>query len=724
MASKDTNDKETTKNNKERPEGNPPPGLPRPPRHPMIATWQYLFWALLLIIVPLIGYYGMHDEEPVVQLSQKQFEEKLTSGLVTKMRVIDNNASNIWEIQGEYHDGVLPDDGVRQLGDSANKPQTHSFRSQVIYSDALDEMIREHGPEASRMERGGSFFGSLIVMFLPTLLLIGFFWLMFVRQSRGGGMMSFGKSRARKLEPGKDPITFKDVAGCDEAKEDMQEVVEYLRDPKKFSRLGGRIPRGVLLAGPPGTGKTLLAKAIAGEAKVPFYSISGSDFVEMFVGVGASRVRDMFEEGKKNAPCLIFIDEIDAVGRSRFSGIGGGHDEREQTLNALLVEMDGFETNQGVIVIAATNRPDVLDPALLRPGRFDRQITVDLPDLRGRFAILKIHAAKTKLAEEVDLRVIARGTPGFSGADLANLINEAALGATRKNHDAVDMMDLEEARDKVRWGKERRSHRLDDKVRKITAYHEAGHALIGMLCPNAMPLHKITIIPRGASLGATMSLPENDEVMKSKKELLDFIAVCYGGRTAEELIFGDVSTGAAMDIKQATDIAKKMVCQWGMSERLGLVNYSGGREEHIFIGRDITRAEDFSQETAREIDLEIRHIVDTECDRVHHLLQENLDKLKLLAETLLDRETLMAHEVYQLLGMEEPESKRSAEDLAHDFDDPVLQELRQATTADEPKQPETSEDTKPEERPNSDEASSSDKAAAPADKAPESADKQ
>ena len=451
-------------------------------------------------------------------------------------------------------------------------------------------------------------------------------------------------------------VTLADVAGCDEAKEDMQEIVDYLKNPARFSRLGGTIPRGVLLAGPPGTGKTLLAKAIAGEAKVPFFSISGSDFVEMFVGVGASRVRDMFEEGKQNAPCLIFIDEIDAVGRSRFSGIGGGHDEREQTLNALLVEMDGFAANQGVIVIAATNRPDVLDPALLRPGRFDRQITVDLPDLRGRTAILKIHAAKTKLAEDVDLRIISRGTPGFSGADLANLINEAALLATRRNLDAVGMPELEESRDKVRWGKERRSMKLDEAERRNTAYHEAGHALTGMLCKHCTPLHKITIIPRGAALGATMSLPEKDEVSKSRTELLDMLAMIFGGRVAEEVTFNEISTGAAMDIKQATDIAKKMVCQWGMSDSLDTVNYAG-REEHIFVGRDITRSDDFSEATAREIDLEIRRIIDEAKKRAETLLRENQDKLNLLAETLLVRETMNAPEVYELLGMEMPAPK-------------------------------------------------------------------
>ncbi|MFA6724253.1 MAG: ATP-dependent zinc metalloprotease FtsH, partial [Lentisphaeria bacterium] len=455
-------------------------------------------------------------------------------------------------------------------------------------------------------------------------------------------------------------VTFNDVVGIEEAKEDVQEIVEYLKKPAHFKRLGGKIPRGVLMVGPPGTGKTLLAKAIAGEAEVPFFSISGSDFVEMFVGVGASRVRDMFEEGKKCAPCLIFIDEIDSVGRSRFSGIGGGHDEREQTLNALLVEMDGFEANSGVIVLAATNRPDVLDPALLRPGRFDRQIAIDLPDLQGRLAILNVHAKKIAIDPEADMRIVARGTPGFSGADLANLINEAALLATRRNLDKVGLPELEESRDKVRWGKERRSRRIDEKDRRLTAYHEAGHALVGMFCENATPLHKITIIPRGAAyLGATMHLPEQDQVHLSRKELLDHIAVCIGGRLAEEMIFDDVTTGASMDIMQATDIARKMVCQWGMSQKMGFINYAGARE-HIFLGRDLTRSEDYGQETAREIDLEVRLIIDAAYERVRDILHTNLDKLKLLADTLLEKETMNAEEVYALLEMEMPPSKHDS----------------------------------------------------------------
>jgi cell division protease FtsH len=537
----------------------------------------------------------------------------------------------------------------------------------VIYTEALDTLLRNSGVIREARASNG-LLGSLLVSVLPILLLVTVFYFLFNRQIRSAnhGAMMFGKSRARLLNPSQGKVTLKDVAGITEAKEEMQEIVDYLKDPGRFERLGGRIPRGVLMVGPPGTGKTLLAKAIAGEADVPFFSISGSDFVEMFVGVGASRVRDMFDEGKKHAPCLIFIDEIDAVGRSRFSGIGGGHDEREQTLNALLVEMDGFEGNTGVIVLAATNRPDVLDPALLRPGRFDRQITIDLPDLKGRLDILKIHAKKVKLAPDTDLRVIARGTPGFSGADLANLINESALLATRLGKDSIGLAELEESRDKVRWGKERRSLKIDMHDRQVTAYHEAGHALVGMLCEHTEPLHKITIIPRGVSyLGATMQLPEQDRYTMTQNELLDRIAVTMGGRVAELLTFKEITSGAAMDIRQATDIAKKMVCQWGMSDKMGPLSYAG-REEHIFLGRDITRSEDFSQETAREIDLEIRRLVEEGYQRVLKMLTENQDKLELLAKALLEKETLTGAEAYEAVGLEMPPSTVVEDELADD----------------------------------------------------------
>ena len=478
----------------------------------------------------------------------------------------------------------------------------------------------------------------LIVMVLLSML----FW----RQIRmaGRGAMSFGKSRARLMTREKNKTTFKDVAGVDEAREEVQEIIEFLRDPKKFQKLGGRIPKGVLLVGPPGTGKTLLAKAIAGEAEVPFFSISGSDFVEMFVGVGASRVRDMFEQGKKNAPCIIFIDEIDAVGRSRFSGIGGGHDEREQTLNALLVEMDGFDTQEGVIIIAATNRPDVLDQALLRPGRFDRQIVIDLPTLDGREAILKIHAQRIKLATTVDLRRVARGTPGFSGADLANLINEAALLAARRGMDAVQQPDMEEARDKVRWGRERRSRVLDEKEKKLTAYHEAGHAIVLNCVEEAEPLHKVTIIPRGQALGATMQLPEKDRYTEGRKKLEGMLTGLMGGRVAEELVFGDITTGAQSDIKQATRLARMMVCEWGMSPALGPQNFST-REELLFLGREVSRSQDISEETARRIDEEIHRLLHEAYERARTILQQHRDKLDILTQLLIERETLDGMEV-------------------------------------------------------------------------------
>ncbi len=484
---------------------------------------------------------------------------------------------------------------------------------------------------------------------LMTIILIGYLFLARQIRATGKGALSFGKSRARMLTRDKNRSTFKDVAGVEEAKEEVQEVVDFLKDPKKFQRLGGRIPKGVLMIGPPGTGKTLLAKAIAGEADVPFFSISGSDFVEMFVGVGASRVRDMFEQGRKNAPCLIFIDEIDAVGRSRFSGIGGGHDEREQTLNALLVEMDGFDTQEGVIIIAATNRPDVLDPALLRPGRFDRQIVIDLPDLNGRVGILKVHTRSIKLDKDVDLQIIARATPGFSGADLANLVNEAALLAARKNKKGVDTDDLEEARDKVRWGRERRSRVMDEHDKKVTAYHEAGHALCIHLLEGTEPLHKVTIIPRGMYLGATMQLPEKDKHTEGRKELLDQIAGLMGGRIAEELIFGEITSGASGDIKQATRIARLMVTEWGMSDKLGPISY-GERSEPVFLGRDFSRGDAHSEAIAQEIDAEVHRIVTEGQERARAIITEHRDKLEALAQALLEYETLDAENIGEIMS--------------------------------------------------------------------------
>src|ERR1700716_3210452 len=489
-----------------------------------------------------------------------------------------------------------------------------------------------------------------IVGFAPITLFLLVLYFLFCQQNRmaGKGALNFGKSKARMLARDKNKITFRDVAGVEEAKDEVQELVEFLRDPKKFQKLGGRIPKGVLMVGPPGTGKTLLARAIAGEADVPFFSISGSDFVEMFVGVGASRVRDMFEQGKKSAPCIIFIDEIDAVGRHRGHGVGGGHDEREQTLNALLVEMDGFDTQEGVIIIAATNRPDVLDPALLRPGRFDRQITVNLPDVKGREEILRVHSKKVKLAEGVDLAVVARGTPGYSGAELANVINEAALLAARRGLKGITLAELEEARDKVRWGKERRSMALSEKEKTNTAYHEAGHALLLELLPHTEPLHKVTIIPRGPSLGSTMWLPEEDKYTNRKNELLAGLAVSMGGRVAEEIVFGDITNGARGDIKMSTAIARRMVCEWGMSEKMGMVEY-GEHEDYVFLGRDISRARDYSEATAEQIDGEVRKLIDNAYQTAMKVLTQHRDHLEAIAKALLEYETLDGSQIKEII---------------------------------------------------------------------------
>lgn len=615
-----------------------------------------LFWVMVLFAVPiaLIFFMSQGRGGPTQKLIQSEFESYLRRGLVREVVVVQEQGVGIKGLKGRYIDPA-------DIAASEDNPENWlSFEVDVVYSDELDALIREHCPVRDK-EVKVNYIGPLVGSLLPILLLVALIYFLFSRQIRaaGRGALQFGKSRARLMSPNQEKVTFADVAGCDEAKEEMQEVVDYLKDPKRFQNIGGRIPKGVLMVGPPGTGKTLLARAVAGEAGVPFFSISGSDFVEMFVGVGASRVRDMFEEGKKHAPCLIFIDEIDAVGRSRFSGIGGGHDEREQTLNAMLAEMDGFEPNAGVIVLAATNRPDVLDPALMRPGRFDRRIAVDLPDMNGRLKILKIHGAKVKLDPEADLEAIAKGTPGFSGADLANLLNEAALAAGRDGKPMIIQEDLEEARDKVRWGKERRSRKIDEKDRRITAYHEAGHTIVGMFCDNAPPLHKVTIIPRGtAYLGATMSLPDTERYTQTRSELQDQLAVLMGGRLAEQIIFEDITSGAAMDLRQATELARRMVCEWGMNTGLGPLNY-GHREEHIYLGREITRNEDYSEETAREIDAEIRTLLSGQEDRAREILKEHIDKLRKLGETLLEKETMAAPDIYELLGMEMPENEQT-----------------------------------------------------------------
>jgi cell division protease FtsH len=496
---------------------------------------------------------------------------------------------------------------------------------------------------------------NIFVSWFPMLLLIGV-WIFFMRQMQGGGRggaFSFGKSRARMLDESNNTITFADVAGCEEAKEEVAELVEFLRDPSKFQKLGGRIPRGVLMVGNPGTGKTLLAKAIAGEAKVPFFSISGSDFVEMFVGVGAARVRDMFEQAKKHAPCIVFIDEIDAVGRQRGAGLGGGNDEREQTLNQLLVEMDGFETNSGVIVIAATNRPDVLDPALLRPGRFDRQVVVPLPDIRGREQILQVHMRKVPMAPDVKADVIARGTPGFSGADLANLVNEAALFAARANKRLVDMEDFERAKDKIVMGAERRSIVMPEHERKNTAYHEAGHAVVAKLMPKTDPVHKVTIIPRGRALGVTMQLPEQDRYSMDRETILQNIAVLFGGRIAEEVFMGQMTTGASNDFERATEMARRMVTQWGMSDSLGPMVY-GENEGEVFLGRSVTTHKNVSEATMQKVDIEIRRIIDTQYTLARKLIEENRDKIEVMAKALLEWETIDAEQIGDIMEGRSP----------------------------------------------------------------------
>ena len=526
----------------------------------------------------------------------------------------------------------------------------------------VSDLLKNNVKVVAKPEEEQSFLMNLFVSWFPMLLLIGV-WIFFMRQMQGGGKggaFSFGKSRARMMDESANTVTFADVAGCDEAKEDVSELVDFLRDPSKFQKLGGRIPRGVLMVGNPGTGKTLLAKAIAGEAKVPFFSISGSDFVEMFVGVGAARVRDMFEQAKKHAPCIIFSDEIDAVGRQRGAGLGGGNDEREQTLNQLLVEMDGFEGTAGVIVIAATNRPDVLDPALLRPGRFDRQVVVPLPDIRGREQILMVHMRKVPVAPDVKADIIARGTPGFSGADLANLVNEAALFAARGNKRLVDMEDFERAKDKIMMGAERRSMVMPEEERKNTAYHESGHVLVAKLLPKTDPVHKVTIIPRGRALGVTMQLPEQDRYSQDRDRLLNTIAVLFGGRIAEEIFMNQMTTGASNDFERATDIARRMVTQWGMSDALGTMVY-GENEGEVFLGRSITTHKNVSEATMQQVDAEIRRIIDQQYGLARRLIEENRDKIEAMTQALLEWETLDADQINDIMAGKPPrEPKRSS----------------------------------------------------------------
>jgi len=574
-------------------------------------------------------------------LSQYAFFQKVDAGLIAKA-TINYGGQSAWltDIIGSYYETDKDGNPI--------KSREVNFRAKARLVPELETKLLKL-PQFDPHERDALLwsFGMQLLFFLGLGL---FVWFFFIRQLKmaGKGALSFGKSKARMLAKERNKTTFKDVAGIEEAIEEVSELVEFLKDPKKFQRLGGRIPKGVLMVGPPGTGKTLLAKAIAGEADAAFYSISGSDFVEMFVGVGASRVRDMFEQARKNTPCLVFIDEIDAVGRSRGHGLGGGNDEREQTLNALLVEMDGFDTQEGIIIIAATNRPDVLDPALLRPGRFDRQVMVNLPDVRGREAILKVHAKNVKLSPDVDLSIIARGTPGYSGAELANLLNEAALLAARTNKKGVGMPELEEARDKVRWGRERRSMAMSDEEKRATAWHEAGHALVNVLLKHTHPLHKVTIIPRGQALGVTMSLPKEDVLNMRKKQAVDTIIMTMAGRIAEQCVIDDISSGAASDIQTATHMAKAMVMHWGMSETLGHVLY-GDSQEYVFLGRDMMRTKDYSERTAQEIDAEVKRIIDEAFRTAKGLIDANRDKLEIIANSLLEYETLDGTQVAEIV---------------------------------------------------------------------------
>src|SRR5687767_11213511 len=615
------------------------PAQKEPPKNKKEMNWgrfskTFAFWILILLIpVALIQLSGQRDNQ-APKISYTQYREHLARGMIRAVTIQGGKA-----IQGEFRTRI-----------TFNNRDVKKFTTTLPAKDSEKEIeaLSERGVIIEAQDARPSITG-WIISFLPWLLLIGFYLFLFRQMQAGGAKaFSFGKSKAKLLTGNTPKITFADVAGADEAKQELQEIIEFLRDPQKYTKLGGRLPKGALLVGPPGTGKTLLAKAVAGEAGRPFFSMSGSDFVEMFVGVGASRVRDLFEQGKSQAPCIIFIDEIDAVGRHRGAGLGGGHDEREQTLNQLLVEMDGFESNDGVILIAATNRPDVLDPALLRPGRFDRQIVVDAPDLKGREGILRVHTRKIPLGEDVDISVIARGTPGFTGADLANLVNEAALNAARYNKKLVAMGDFELAKDKVLMGAERKSMVISNEEKRVTAYHEAGHTLVGLKVPNADPVHKVTIIPRGMALGVTQQLPEGDRHNYSQEYLLGQIAILMGGRIAEDSFLGSITTGASNDIERATELARAMVCEYGMSD-MGPLTF-GKKEEQIFLGREIAQHRDFSEDTAIKIDQQVKKIVTAQYERAKSIIEENRDTMVRLAECLLERETLEGVEIRRIVA--------------------------------------------------------------------------
>ena len=615
------------------------------------ASKNFLFWLVLIVVTIWISKQLTQVGKSETEIGYKMFKGYLEQGIVTKIEVSGD------ELRGELSEAQQDPKNYRTTFE-----KFVTFLPPKVDVQTVDKWIEEHGIEVTFKPRKIDWWGYMLQT-LPFIILI-LFWFVLLRRMQGGGgqkgIFSFGKSKAKLLAENKIKVTFDDVAGADEAKQELKEIIEFLKEPEKFQRLGGKIPKGALLLGPPGTGKTLLAKAVAGEAKVPFFSMSGADFVEMFVGVGASRVRDLFEQGKRNAPCIIFIDELDAVGRHRGAGLGGGHDEREQTLNQLLVEMDGFESNEGVILIAATNRPDVLDSALLRPGRFDRQIIVDRPDVRGREGILKVHTKKVPLSKDVKLDVLAKGTPGFSGADLANMVNESALLASRKNKKKVEMEDFEEAKDKTLMGTERRSLLISDEEKKSTAYHEAGHALVAKLTPGSDPIHKVTIIPRGRALGATTSLPIDEKHNYSKAYCERMLIHLMGGRAAEKLVLNQLTTGAGNDIERATEIARKMVCEWGMSDKMGPMTF-GKKQEEIFLGREIAQHRDYSEETARAIDAEVKKIVETASEISEKLLSGNLDKLHALAEALLAKEILDGDAIDEILNLSDKnKSKKKA----------------------------------------------------------------
>ncbi len=633
MNNKEQNDNEIKNEDRKK---TSPPKIPQEEESSYIKIAKIaIFWVLLgALAIWAVKLVGPRKNQTVTILYKPTFTEELERGNIIKVKISND------EIQGEFKEAV-----ARK---KADLPPIVKFRTYMPVKDiSIIDRLEAQGVEI-KAEPQGQKWWSMLIYWLPMLLLIGF-WVVIMRNMQGGTnkAFTFGKSRA-KLSMSKTKVTFDDVAGADEAKQELEEIIEFLKAPGKFQRLGGKIPKGALLLGAPGTGKTLLARAVAGEADVPFFNISGSDFVEMFVGVGASRVRDLFEQGKKNAPCIIFIDEIDAVGRHRGAGLGGGHDEREQTLNQLLVEMDGFETNEGVILIAATNRPDVLDPALLRPGRFDRQIMVSLPDVRGRKGILEVHTRGLPLADEVDLQIIARGTPGLAGADLANIVNEAALLAARRQRDSITMIDFEDAKDKVLMGMERRSLVISDEEKKLIAYHETGHVLVAKLLPNMDSIHKVTIIPRGQALGLTQLLPVDEKHNYSKTYCLNILAQMLGGRAAEVIIFNDMTTGAGNDILRATDIARRMICEWGMSEILGPVTF-GEKREQIFLGREFAQHRNYSEQTAIEIDKEIKAFIDDAFEVAKKILEDNIDIVHRIANALLERETLDEQEIDMLI---------------------------------------------------------------------------